>query len=376
MPAGKITIPHAAGVLSAGRVLACLVLGAAVLTVSGGAVPAHAIVGPQAAVNLGAGTEPRGLALDPVTHSVYVADEGTNAVSVISEANNMVSAVINLPAGSTSPEGVAWDQNSDTIWVANNSGTVSVICGAAGVCGALNAVIRTVTISYCGSGQHPSRVVVDAADHMVYVGLWFGYIVSVSDQNYATSLVYNSLSTTHIDLGSYDPHTGLLYASAWDKAAIYEISRNNTATCTAGNNVVGILNNYNGFNFPGVPTVPEVNPVTGQLFTGYPSTVNNSAALISYNGLGAPPGVFGWGWTANSVPADSAVDQANGEVYFAVGGNGAEITEVNMATGAIKAPIAGTGINPYGIIVDPADGAGGTVFVSNNGSNTVTVYAA
>lgn len=123
------------------------------VTVAGGALPAYAINGPVVTVNLGAGTEPRGLALDPVTHAVYVADEGTNQVSVISEATNTVGVIINLPAGSTRPEGVAWDPNNDTIWVANNSGTVSVICGAAaaGTCGAPNTIIKTVTISFCGA---------------------------------------------------------------------------------------------------------------------------------------------------------------------------------------------------------------------------------
>lgn len=375
MPLYKTTISRATGVRSAGRVLAALGLGAALVIIPGGALPAYAISGPTVTINLGAGTEPRGLALDPVTHSVYVADEGTSAVSVISEATNAVSATIALPAGSTSPEGVAWDQNTDTIWVANNSGTVSVICGAAVVCGALNTVIRTVTINFCGSGQHPSRVVADAADHLMYVGLWLGFIVSVSDQNYATNLVYNSLSTTHVQLGSYDPSTRLLYASAWDRSAIYEISKTSTSTCTTGNNVAAVLNTFNGFAFTGVPTVPEVNPATAQLFTGEPATANSSAGLMSYSGIGTPPGTSGWSWTASSAPADSAVDQSNGYVYFAVGGSTPLIEEINMATGAFKVPVVGTGTIPYGIIVDPADTASGTVFVSNNGSGTVTVYS-
>jgi YVTN family beta-propeller protein len=354
------------------------------VTVAGGALPAYAIGGPVGTVNLCPDTEPRGLALDPVTHSVYVANEGTGTVSVISEATNTVTININIGAGS-SPEGVGWDPNNDTIWVANNGGTASVICGApaVGTCGAPNTVIKTVALNYCGGGKGPSRIAVDAADHLVFVGLWQGYIVSVSDLTYGTSLIYNSLSTTHIQLGSYDPNTGLLYASAWDRQSVYEISKTSTATCTASANPVGILNSFNGFAFTNLPTIPEVDPVTAQLFTSDEIAGGNSWDIFDYNGINVPPGAAGWsfGFGPNGEPADFAVDQANGFVYFAVGGTSETVWQANMATGAVKAPVVGSGVNPYGIIVDttnadPVNTGGGTVFVSNNGSNTVTVYDA
>jgi YVTN family beta-propeller protein len=351
-----------------------LALGVALVIVSGGALPAYAISGPTAIVNLGVGTEPRGMALDPMTHSVYVADEGTSKVSVISEATDTVTAVIALPVGSTSPEGVAWDQNSDTIWVAVNSGTVVVICGDAAICGALNAVLRTISLTPCGANQFPSRVVVDTADHLVFVGLWLGYIVSINDQSFATTLMYNSGSTTHIELGSYDPINHLLYASAWDKGAIYEISKISTGNCTTQTSVIAILNSFDGAPLNGVPTVPEVNPATSQLFSGEPSTPTSPAGFLSYTGVNTTPGASGWGWASPSVPADSAFDQTTGYVYFAIGGNTPEVAEVNMATGAVKAPDTVTGSTPYGIIVDPAATASGTVFVSYTGSNTVMVY--
>ena len=315
---------------------------------------AQAAVRPQIgqnAVTIAVGQDPQGLALDQAAHTVYVADENSNAVSVI--GGNQVLATIALPAGSD-PQGVAWDSNNNTVWVANTNGTVSVI-------NALNnLVINTVNVNVNGANKIPNRVVVDAADHTVYVGLWLGYILAVSDLTYAVSPVYNSNSTTHIQLGSYDSRTGLLLASAWDKGSVYEINRAGTIVATVS-------------NLGAVPTEPEVDQTRGLLFTGTPGSV-----YVYQEGVNAPPGPFVYHIISVNtlVPADYAVDSVTGIAYAAQNsttGNG-QVDGINEATGLLTGAVL-IGVGPTAIVVDPTVGPTGTVFVANGTSNTVTEFS-
>lgn len=306
----------------------------------------------QNPVTIAVGLSPRGLALDQAAHTVYVADDNSDAVSVI--GGNRVLATIVLPAGS-GPQGVAWDSNNNTIWVANTNGTVSVINAAN------NLLIRTFNVDVNGANKIPNRVVVDTADHIVYVGLWLGYILAVSDVTYAVAPVYNSNSTTHIQLGAYDSQTGLLLASAWDRASVYEINR-------AGNIVATVS------NLGAVPTEPEVDQTRGLFFTGVPAEVYGY-----HEGVNAAPApsqfndVFG----NVLVPEDFAVDSATGIVYTAfnntTGANG-QVDGLNEVTG-IPIGAALAGVDPSAIIVDPTVGAMGTVYVANATSNTVTEFS-
>jgi YVTN family beta-propeller protein len=306
----------------------------------------------QNPVTIAVGLDPRGLALDQTAHTVYVADDNSDAVSVIGA--NRVLATIALPAGS-GPQGVAWDSNNDTIWVANTNGTVSVINAVN------NLVIKTINVDVNGANEIPNRVVVDTADHTVFVGLWLGYILAVSDVTYAVAPLYNSNSTTHIQLGGYDSQTGLLLASAWDKASVYEINR-------AGNIVATVS------NLGAVPTEPEVDQTRGLFFTGVP------AGVYGYQeGVNAAPAPFQFHTIFGAVlePTDFAVDSATGIVYTALnnttGANG-QVDGLNEVTG-VPIGAALVGVGPSAIIVDPTAGAMGTVFVANGTSNTVTEFS-
>ena len=120
------------------------------------------------------GSGPDGLAVDQATDTVYVANVGDNTVSVINGAT--CNATMTTGCGQNpptikvgvGPDGVAADQATDTIYVANGGdNTVSVINGA--TCNA------TVT-SGCGQdpasvpmGGWPSNVTVNPATGTVYV---------------------------------------------------------------------------------------------------------------------------------------------------------------------------------------------------------------
>ena len=146
------------------------------------------------------GSDPTGVAVDPVTRDVYVADTDSDSVSVISASTDTVSATIELPAGSA-PTGLASTPNGSTVYVADSgTGRVSVIATSTGtVTGSIavgsspgavavapgggsvyvtNALSDTVSVITTGSGKvtktitvgyFPSAVAVNPVGNYVYV---------------------------------------------------------------------------------------------------------------------------------------------------------------------------------------------------------------
>jgi YVTN family beta-propeller protein len=71
------------------------------------------------------GNEPMGVAADPSTNTVYVANDDSDTVSVINGGTNKVTATITVGAN---PVGVAANPKTNTVYVANNMlDTVSVL---------------------------------------------------------------------------------------------------------------------------------------------------------------------------------------------------------------------------------------------------------
>jgi YVTN family beta-propeller protein len=116
------------------------------------------------------GSSPGAVAVNPTTDTIYVANNGSNTVSMIDGATDTVTATI---AVGTSPYSVAVDPLTNTIYVANfGSRTVSVIDGAT------NTVTQTVG-SGAGVGNDPSGVAVDPRTNRLYVTNYVDGTVSV-----------------------------------------------------------------------------------------------------------------------------------------------------------------------------------------------------
>ncbi|MHB8329654.1 MAG: YncE family protein, partial [Acidimicrobiales bacterium] len=114
------------------------------------------------------GTDPNGVAIDPGTHTVYVANLGGNTVSVIDGSTNSVTAAVDV---GPYPAGVAVDPSTDTVYVTMLfSNTMSVIDGST------NAVTATVSV-----GGNPNGVAVDPSTDTVYVANSANNTVSVID---------------------------------------------------------------------------------------------------------------------------------------------------------------------------------------------------
>lgn len=101
------------------------------------------------------GRGPRSVAVDPDTHTVYVANMWDSTVSVIDGATRTVKATV--PVG-ISPLGVAVDPGTHTVYVVTHDKELSVIDGAT------STVTATVPV-----GDDPDGVAVDPSTHTVYV---------------------------------------------------------------------------------------------------------------------------------------------------------------------------------------------------------------
>lgn len=104
------------------------------------------------------GTNPIGVAVNATTNKIYVANSGSNDVSVIDGATNSVVATITDP-NAVAPFAVAVNPTTNAIYVANaKSNNISVIDGAT------DSVIETIPV-----GGSPSGVAVDSQTNFIYV---------------------------------------------------------------------------------------------------------------------------------------------------------------------------------------------------------------
>ena len=117
----------------------------------------------------------RGIAVDPVTDTIYVSVAQTTtsqpAVDVIDGATNTVTDTIPLPAGSA-PAGVAVDSSTDKVYVAEEgTAAVAVIDGSSDMV--------TATVSTSGIGD-PSQLAVDEASDVIWTGTANGFLVPIN----------------------------------------------------------------------------------------------------------------------------------------------------------------------------------------------------
>jgi len=147
---------------------------------------------------------------------VYVANYGSDTVSVIDDSTNAVTDTISV---GTNPIGVAYDSATGAVYVANEeSNTVSVIDGST------NAVTETITV-----GTYPFGVAYDSATGEVYVADELPNTVSVISSTSTTTISwswssslntscdvlgatsssgpYSSLGTTSCSAGSFSSQT-------------------------------------------------------------------------------------------------------------------------------------------------------------------------
>jgi len=146
----------------------------------------------QIPMEITVGNGPDGLAVDEATDTIYVANVADNTISVIDGAtcNGEVSSgcgqtPATIANGFNGPAVPAVDEATDTIYVPNSAdGTVSVINGAG--CNATVTAGCGNTPAKLSVGEVPNAVAVDQATDTVYVAVASGSVGSVAVINGAT----------------------------------------------------------------------------------------------------------------------------------------------------------------------------------------------
>ena len=185
------------------------------------------------------GAAPTGIANNPVTHSLYVANQFDNNVSIIdsstcnqSHPNNCQQSWPTVAVG-TSPRSLDVNRSTNTIYVPNrDDGTVSVIDGAH--CNSSDSSGCAQTPATTAVGVFPQEAAIDEATNTIYVANQTDNTVSVIDGSHCqgtdTSGCNQSWPTIPVGAApqalAFNPTDSTLYVANTDDNTVSVISGN------------------------------------------------------------------------------------------------------------------------------------------------------
>jgi YVTN family beta-propeller protein len=185
-----------------------------------------------ASLTIPVGSGPYGVAVNPSTNTVYVANTSNNSVSVINGSTNTVTSTV---AVGSLPVAVAVNPSTNTVYVANSSdNSVSVINGST------KAVTATVSV-----GKFPVAVAVNPSTNFVYVANAGGNSVSVI--NGVTNTVTSTVPVGSQPYGvAVNPSTNTVdvsNGSGNSVSVINGVTNTVTSTIPVGSNPKGVAVN-------------------------------------------------------------------------------------------------------------------------------------
>ena len=216
------------------------------------------------------GRHPVGLAVDPSTRTVYVTNYDGSSVSVIDIASNKVVASIGV---GSHPGGIVVDPDARIAYAANgDNASVSVI----------DVTARTVTATV-PTGKGPSRVAIDRTAHRLFVTTADPTVTVIDTAN---RTVIGSVALRGRPAGiAIDPASHTAYIASGDDASVSfvdTVSLSVTASVPVGQRPAGVavdpptntayVANYSGASVSVIDTTKRV--VTGILAVG-----NNPLAI-------------------------------------------------------------------------------------------------
>lgn len=336
------------------------------------------------------GGNPVGELIDQRTHTLYVANGNTNNVSVINtltcNALQTAGCDQNAPtvAAGTGPLAFALDPAKDTLYVADlGSDTVSMIdtatCNASNHAGC-GQVAPQVTV---GSG--PTLLALDTATDTVYVPDVNGDTVSMFDASTCNATDTKGCTVSSVTVGSgpnavaINPSTHTAYAANFNDGTVSVI---NTATCNAEAS--------GGCSGP-LPTVslgPEAGPdsiaidqLSDTVYIPIFGPSLGSLALLNGATCNAEV-VSGCDQSPRTTPIGSSPDWITEDpvtrTVYSLNQDDSNLSVINAATcnardsaGCREVPPAlAFGFNGGGVVVDPSTD---TVYATSQNNNTVTV---
>jgi DNA-binding beta-propeller fold protein YncE len=360
------------------------------------------------------GAAPSGVAVDTATHTVYVANPGDDTVSVLNASQcsssdaagcTSPSPTVHVGAG---PTGVAVDQATDSVYVADNGGgTVSVING--GTCNATEQSGCMGNPPTINVGGGPSAIGVNPTTDTIYVtegGVLqsptaragdttsAGDTVSVIDGATCNATVQSGCGqtpgTVTVGAGPFgiaiNPTTDSIYVAnagqfgAADSALGRTVSLIDGATCNATDHA-GCGRPATTVTVGVAPFGVAVDQSTNKIYVANNTGGDSPSSLSVIDGAscdatktsgcaGRPLELTGPGFAPNGM----AFDPTN-HVLYTANFYGASVSAINVASPEASriAPQFAVGSSPEDLAVDPANH---TVYVSNSLNGTVSVVAA
>ena len=291
--------------------------------------------GPAAVIaTIPVGFSPLGIGINPITHRIYVANSGSNTVSVIDGTKNSV--VTTIAVGDAPWSQIAVNPTTHRIYVPNNgSGSLSVIDTAT------DTVIATVS----GLGGAPEGVAVHPGRNLIYV-THSGDALSVIDG--VNNAVVNVLDTDYWNHSvGINPNTDRAYVSRTDP---FVTSVMNLATNTR----IAEL---------GVGGHLTIDPSTNRIYVAHFRapllTVIDGASNSTIATIGRDSG--------EGMPAFNPKTKCLYVPNHFAGTVSIIDTTRNTVVGTIN---SGLGAGTFAAAVDPE---AGRVYVTNRDSNTVSV---
>jgi len=350
-------------------------------------VAVAAASGASAAVDVGkppihpevqVGGFPTGIALNPVTDTVYVGNGTTGTLSVIdgkqcnaAESRGCNQRVAVATAG-VDPIGIAVDRSTNTVFAANASGTVAIVDGRR--CSAANRAGCRAAPATVRVGTNPQFLAVDESTHTLYVANSGSDTISVIDGR--SGRVKGSVSVGPIPFTlAVNPVTHTVYVTdlgaetvsvvdgASCNAASVRGCKRRPATIDVGEMPGGIaLDSRTNTVYVTGETSNDVSVIDGK-------TCNARAT----SGCSARPARVRAGDGARGI----AVNERTHTVYVANTADGTVSVIDGSACNATvrsgcgrRALATSVGISPRRVAVDAVTN---TVYVTNAGSNTVTM---
>jgi autotransporter-associated beta strand protein/YVTN family beta-propeller protein len=317
------------------------------------------------------GQAPQGLAVNPGTQRTYVANTTDGTVSVISDQTNSVVATINLGAGSH-PDGVGVNTTTDHVFVVetNNDGSNGALAVIDGLPGSPTENMVIATIPIPGRFLGARQIAVNPVTNRVYIPSFDpGGQVEVIDGSTNTLLTSISVQPNPI-AAAVDPTTNTIYIGHGSFFHRSQITLINGATNAVSNGPVV------GLSQAGLAVDPATHRLyvhVGDTSRGTPvgvvvvDTTNNSVLTT------IAPSTTGQNSGFGNVTVNTQInrvyvaeqDPAANDVAIINGAPGGPTTDTQAATVAV-------GFQPLGVGVDTTSGL---IYVSNPGSNTVSVIA-
>jgi YVTN family beta-propeller protein len=272
-----------------------------------------------------AGVEPDAIAVDASTNQIYVADLASDEVTVIDGATNNTTS---LAAGAL-PRAIAVNPVTNTAWVANaGSNSVTLINGS------------TLSTSTIAVGNIPIAIAVNSVTGNTYVANW--------SDNTVTVINGSTLATSTVAVGA-GPYA-LAVNQVTNQVYVANYNSNNVTVINGATNSTTSLPAGYG------PYAIAINAVTNQIYVA--NYLSDNVAIIdgaSNNVSFAPVGVN---------PGSIAVDTTTNKIYVADQSSG-QVTVIDGAT-AISSQLAPVQ-SPTALAVNPVTD---TIYVANLSANT------